>query len=95
MAKRHGGEKRGSSYARRARKLWMLAHWGDGEVCPCVYCGMSVNFDTVEADRIIPGGTYRRDNVQPACKPCNLSKSDNSDWDGTITEAAAALAVAI
>jgi hypothetical protein len=95
MAKRHGGEKRGNSYARRARKLWMLATWGNGVICPCVHCGDLVDFDTVEADRIIPGGSYRRENIEPACKPCNLSKSDKPDWDGTVTEAAAALAVAI
>jgi len=84
MAKRHGGEKRGNSYARRARKLWMLATWGDGEKCPCVFCGISLSFETVEADRIIPGGTYRRENVQPACRPCNLSKSDNPNWAPTL-----------
>lgn len=95
MAQRHGGEKRGNSYARRARKMWMLATWGDGEKCPCVFCGRIVDFETVEADRIIPGGSYRRENVQPACKPCNLSKSDNAEWDGNVTAAAAALAVAV
>ena len=78
--KRHGGEKRGNSYARRARKWWMLATWGDGEKCPCVHCGDELEFQTVEADRIVPGGSYCRDNVQPACRKCNLSRSDKTDW---------------
>jgi hypothetical protein len=95
MSQRAGGEKRGSAADRRARKAWMLRTWGNGETCPCVFCGRAVNFETVEADRIIPGGSYRRDNVQPACKPCNLSKSDQPNWNGIVTTAAAALAVAI
>ena len=80
---RAGGEKRGNSYARRARKLWMLATWGDGVKCPCVHCDAVLDYDTVEADRIIPGGSYRRDNVQPACRSCNLSRSDNASWSYT------------
>jgi hypothetical protein len=78
--KRHGGEKRGNSYARRARKLWMLLTWGNGDTCPCVHCDTDLTFNTVEADRIIPGGSYRRDNVQPACRKCNLSRSNNVAW---------------
>jgi len=79
---RAGGEKRGNSKDRRARKLWMLATWGDGESCPCVHCHVQVTYDTVEADRIIPGsqgGSYRRDNVQPSCRSCNLERSDKVD----------------
>lgn len=77
---RAGGEKRGNSYARRARKLWMLKTWGDGTKCPCVHCAATLDYDTVEADRIIPGGSYRRENVQPACRSCNLARSNNAEW---------------
>lgn len=84
MAQRHGGEKRGNSYARRARKLWMLSEaagfGGDGEKVPCVHCGALLDYDTVEADRIVPGGSYRRDNVQPADRACNLDRSDDATW---------------
>jgi len=80
MSKRPGGEKRGSAADRRARKHWMLRTWGDGENCPCVHCGQPLTFATVEADRIVPGGPYRRDNVQPACRSCNLARSDNAAW---------------
>lgn len=77
---RPGGEKRGNSRDRRARKLWMLKQWGNGFTCPCVHCGAPLEYETVEADRIVPGGSYRRDNVQPACRACNLARSDNADW---------------
>lgn len=79
---RPGGEKRGSAADRRARKLWMLATWGTGKTCPCVHCGKRLNYETVEADRIVPGGSYRRENVQPACRACNLARSNNLDWVG-------------
>lgn len=95
MAQRNGGEKRGNAADRRARKCWMLLTWGDGEKCPCVHCGAMVDFSTVEADRIAPGGSYRRDNVQPACRPCNISRSNKVDWNGIVSVAAAALAVSV
>ena len=78
---RPGGEKRGNSKDRAARKRWMLATWGDGITCLCVHgCGTVLDYAHVEADRIIPGGSYRRDNVQPACRSCNAARSDNPDW---------------
>lgn len=77
---RAGGEKRGNSSDRRARRAWMLSTWGDGVKCPCVHCGCVLNDSTVEADRIVPGGSYRRDNVQPACRGCNLARSNNTEW---------------
>jgi 5-methylcytosine-specific restriction endonuclease McrA len=42
--------------------------------CRCYRCGILLTVDTVTVDRIIPGckgGTYRRDNIRPACGPCN------------------------
>lgn len=90
MAKRHGGDKRGSARDRRARKHWMLSYFGNGQECACVHCHCTLTFDTVEADRIIPGGSYRRDNVQPACRKCNLDRSDNLDWLSPIMALAAA-----
>jgi hypothetical protein len=81
VASRHGGEKRGNSRNRAARKRYLLATYGDGETCPCVHgCGRRLTYDTVEADRIVPGGSYRRENVQPACGPCNKSRSNKVDW---------------
>lgn len=78
---RHGGEKRGNNKDRAARKRWMLRTYGDGTRCLCIHgCGTSLTYDTVEADRIVPGGSYRRDNIQPACRDCNAARSDNPDW---------------
>ena len=71
---RHGGDKRGSAAARRARKHWMLTTFGNGHECACVHCQARLTFATVEADRIIPGGSYRRENVAPACRRCNARR---------------------
>jgi 5-methylcytosine-specific restriction endonuclease McrA len=86
---------RGSAADRRARRAWILRTFGNGIVAPCVHCGDLVSDASLEVDRIVPGGSYRRGNVQPACKPCNLSRSNKTDWNGIVTTAAAALAVAI
>lgn len=43
-------------------------------VCRCFRCGCLLTVDTVTVDRIIPGckgGTYRRNNIRPACLKCN------------------------
>ncbi|HEY2086413.1 MAG TPA: HNH endonuclease [Mycobacterium sp.] len=42
--------------------------------CRCYRCGRLLTADTVTVDRIIPGclgGTYRRNNIRPACGLCN------------------------
>lgn len=83
MSARHGGDHRGSSYDRRARKEWILKFWGDGERCLCVHCRCVLEREEVEADRIIPGGPYARWNIQPSCSPCNKARGDNPDWHPT------------
>lgn len=77
---RAGGEKRGNAQDRRRRKLWMLDTFGDGERCECVHCHVSLTYDVVEADRIVPGGSYRRENVQPSCRRCNAQRSNDVNW---------------
>lgn len=89
---RAGGDKRGSSQDRARRKIWMLSpeagFGGNGESVPCALgCESVLTYTTVEADRKIPGGSYRRENIQPACRPCNLARSD--DGDLTIAEISA------
>lgn len=45
--------------------------------CRCYRCGCLLTVDTVTVDRIIPGckgGTYRRNNIRPACGTCNYSE---------------------
>lgn len=48
---------------------------GSGQpACRCYRCGFLLTVDTVTVDRIIPGckgGTYRRNNIRPACAGCN------------------------
>jgi len=77
---RAGGEKRGNSADRRARKFWMINALGDGHTVACVHCSLNLICATVEADRIIPGASYRRSNIQPACRSCNLARSNDSEW---------------
>ncbi|MEU7814084.1 HNH endonuclease [Pseudonocardia sp. NPDC049154] len=65
---------RGSSYNRRTRRAWLLSTFGDGETAPCYRCGTELDDSTLTVDRKIPGcegGTYRRDNIRPACGSCN------------------------
>ena len=80
--RRNGGDKRGKAKDRRARKHWLLGHFGDGVEAGCVHCGEVVNFDSMEVDRISIGGPYRRDNVQPSCLTCNRDRGDQVDWVG-------------
>lgn len=77
---RAGGDKRGNASQRRARKSFLLREWGNGSFCPCIYCGVSLDSASVEADRIIPGGSYGRHNVIPACRACNVARLDKSLW---------------
>jgi hypothetical protein len=59
-----------------------------------VHCAEDLTFDLIEADRIYPGGSYRRENVQPSCRPCNISRSDRTDWSGELVPAMARMAMA-
>lgn len=71
---------RGSSYDRRARKNWLLSTCDldlPETQCRCVYCAKILVYETLTVDRIVPGargGTYRRDNIQPACNACNIAQ---------------------
>lgn|GEM_PF-2191524 len=76
-------DKRGNNQDRKARKLWMLGTW-DTDLppwqCRCVHCGTVLDYDTVQADRIKPGGSYRRTNVQPADGDCNRLRGNDATW---------------
>lgn len=68
---------RGSAADRRARKRWLLVEFGDGETALCSFegCEVVLTFETVTVDRFptpgCDGGTYRRDNIRPACSEHN------------------------
>lgn len=84
---RAGGEKRGNSKDRAARRAFLVAYWAllFGR-CECVWCGMELhNHDTfdgqadyIEADRWEAGGTYGRRNIVPACRSCNARREEDS-----------------
>jgi hypothetical protein len=66
---------RGNSRDRARRRRWLVEHYGDGELVACFlqisrHCLYVLDEHTVSADRIDPGGSYRRSNIQPACGPC-------------------------
>jgi len=76
-------DKRGNNRDRLARKIWMLTtakFGGNGHSVDCVHCHTALTLDTVQADRIIPGASYRRTNVQPACGGCNRARGANRCW---------------
>ncbi len=92
---------RGSSYARRARRKWLIENYAANVpgFTRCYRCGdllynpddhpgaygelswfgggpgvVSALARPLTVDRIIPGcsgGTYRRNNIRPACGACN------------------------
>lgn len=74
---------RGSVEDRRRRKAFLLEVYAadvqlDGQpACRCYRCGCLLTAATITVDRIKPkahGGTYRRDNIRPACDPCNVKR---------------------
>jgi 5-methylcytosine-specific restriction endonuclease McrA len=65
---------RGNTADRAARRAFLLANFGNGTTAPCYRCGIELTNDTITVDRIVPGrdgGRYTRDNIRPACAPCN------------------------
>lgn len=58
----------------RSRLVGILALVTRMPACRCYRCGILLTVDTVTVDRITPGckgGTYRRNNIRPACGDCN------------------------
>ena len=74
--RRTGHDPRGSSMDRLARKRWLGATYG----MFCIHCECALTFATMQADRIIPGGSYKRSNIQPACDDCNRARGNDVDW---------------
>jgi hypothetical protein len=77
---RAGGDKRGNTKDRFARKTWLLFTFGDGVHVACTHCHKSLTRQTLEADRIEPGASYCHLNIQPSCRACNVARSDNEEW---------------
>jgi len=77
---------RGNSYDRRRRKVWMLKEF-DKDLGPdkarCFKCKKILTYETITADRIIPGlddGSYRHENLRPACGFDNSSDGAKLRW---------------
>lgn len=53
--------------------LWVVPQGQGDPACRCYRCGRLLTVDSVSPDRILPGcrgGRYTRDNIRPACEPC-------------------------
>lgn len=101
---RAGGEKRGNNRDRARRRAYLLAEF-DPDLGPdrarCHLFGLSdaclgiVDANTLTVDRIEPGGSYCRDNIRPACKPCQnaqgalITNEARRQWFDLMAEAAA------
>lgn len=49
----------------------------------CYLCAVPLLFEDLTVDRIVPGcrgGTYRRENIRPACGPCNSETGGVLSW---------------
>lgn len=67
---------RGNTRDREARRWFLMNTYAADRLgyCRCYRCGKLLLLDEITVDRIIPGshgGTYRRDNIRPACATCN------------------------
>lgn len=68
---------RGNSVDRARRRAYLLKAYESDEgegTCRCYRCGGLLDSVSVTVDRIVPGcqgGTYRRNNIRPACRTCN------------------------
>lgn len=82
-------DRRGNAEQRRRRRDRLLDQYGNGVVCPCIYCGVllahergylavagrRLRIDRLEQDRLMPGGPYALWNLVPACGPCNRART--------------------
>lgn len=72
-------DQRGNTTDRQRRREWLLKTYAsniEGQpTCRCYRCGVLLTEATMTIDRILPGkagGGYRRNNIRPACGPCNI-----------------------
>lgn len=78
-ADRYEANIRGTTVDRANSRKKLLAEFGDGKTCPCVYCGLRLDDGSVTRDKLYTaaeGGRYRHENLVPACLACNKRRSD-------------------
>lgn len=75
-------DRRPNAAGRRRLRQRLLDAYGDGEKVECSWqfedCTGPLTIATMELDRITTGqdgGTYRFDNIVPACGPCNRARA--------------------
>lgn len=80
---RPGGERRGNSQDRARRRAWLLEAYAEDDLpagqvrcqlASSAFCLEVVDATTLTVDRVTPGGSYARYNIQPACRPCQLEQ---------------------
>lgn len=101
---RAGGDKRPPARQRRRNRAWLLETF-DVDLGPDLArchlaisenCRGTVDAATLTMDRIDPGGSYCRANIQPACTPCQnkqgalITRERRHQWFGWVQEAQAA-----
>lgn len=72
---RQGGELgRGNNKVRSRRKMRLLSDFGDGHTAGCAYCGVRVDYKSIEVEKLDPVVGYQDDrNLAPSCRGCNSS----------------------
>lgn len=79
-----GYDKRGSAQARRRRRVWLMSpaagFGGNLASVPCYHCKHLLGPADMEVDRFPicghDGGSYRRDNIVPSCRYCNVNRCE-------------------
>lgn len=75
----HNRNLAGNSADRRARRKKLMEEFGDGECCPCVYCGLVVGEGTLIQSKMYTtkqGGGYKQSNLVPSCVDCNKRRGN-------------------
>lgn len=98
---RAGGDRRGNNKNRAQRRVWLLATF-DTDLGPArarchlrlsESCADILDSTSITADRIDPGGSYRHENIQPACRPCQhrqgalITRERRQQWFSWMDEA--------
>jgi HNH endonuclease len=73
-------DKRGNNQTRRRRRQAIIDRDGDGTTVQCTWqthekCPGELTIDTMEQDRIEPGGPYSLDNLVASCGHCNKARN--------------------
>ncbi len=82
---------RGNSESRAKRSQKLLSdpqfkHTIPGRDVHCTHCGTMLTYEkggknnTLEQDKKNPSGGYKYENIQPSCRSCNITRSNDTTW---------------